>query len=132
MGVATGADRLRWRIVDLLVHGWDLARATGVPAALPDDLAERALPFAQAQLPTQPRAGRFADPQPVPADAPPIDRLAAFTGRPSQGRDELVRARLATRWCRMALWRRQLAGWKLCTSPFHMLAWTASQPASGP
>ena len=82
MGVATGAERLQWRIADLLAHGWDLVQATGVTAELPDDLAEQALTFVRAQLPSQPRAGRFADPQPVRGDAPAIDRLAAFTGRP--------------------------------------------------
>ena len=82
VGVATGAERLQWRIADLLTHGWDLVQATGVVAELPDDLAEQALAFARAQLPAQSRAGRFADPQPVPEDAPAIERLAAFTGRP--------------------------------------------------
>lgn len=81
VGVATGAERLQWRIVDLLAHGWDLVQATGAVAELPDDLAEQALAFAQAQLPSQPRAGRFADPQPVRDNAPAIDRLVAFTGR---------------------------------------------------
>ena len=82
LGVATGAERLRWRIADLLTHGWDLAQATGVPPELPDDLAERAFTFAQAQLPHQSRAGRFADPRPIHDDAPALDRLAALTGRP--------------------------------------------------
>lgn len=82
VGVATGAERVRWRIADLLVHGWDLAQATGVVAELPGDLAEAALNFVRAQLPSQPRAGRFAEPQPVRGDAPAIDQLAAFTGRP--------------------------------------------------
>ena len=82
LGVATGAERLQWRIADLLAHGWDLAQATGVAAEVPDDLAEQALRFVRAQLPSQPRAGRFADPQPIPDNAPAIDRLAAFTGRP--------------------------------------------------
>jgi uncharacterized protein (TIGR03086 family) len=82
VGVATGGERLQWRIVDLLVHGWDLAQATGAVAEPPDDLVEQALTFAQAQLPNQPRAGRFADPRPIPDNAPAIDRLAAFTGRP--------------------------------------------------
>jgi hypothetical protein len=49
---------------------------------LPDDLVEQALTFVRAQLPSQPRAGRFADPQPIRDNAPAIDRLAAFTGRP--------------------------------------------------
>jgi uncharacterized protein (TIGR03086 family) len=82
VGVATGVERLRWRIADLLVHGWDLVQATGVVAELPSDLVEQALTLARAQLPSQPRAGRFADPQPIPDNAPAIDRLAAFTGRP--------------------------------------------------
>ena len=82
VGVATGAGRLQWRIADLLAHGWDLVQATGVAAELPDDLVERALTFVRAQLPSQPRAGRFADPQPIRDNAPAIDRLAAFTGRP--------------------------------------------------
>ena len=82
VGVATGAERIRWRIADLLTHGWDLVQATGVGAELPDDLAEQALTFVRAQLPSQPRAGRFADPRPIADDAPAIERLAAFTGRP--------------------------------------------------
>ncbi len=81
VGVATGASRLRWRIVDLLVHGWDLVQATGVTVELPDDLAEQALTLARSELPGQPRAGRFADPKPISDDAPAMDRLAAFTGR---------------------------------------------------
>ena len=82
VGVATGVERLQWRIVDLLAHGWDLVQATGVVAELPEDLVEQALTFVRAQLPSQPRAGRFADPQPIRDNAPAIDRLAAFTGRP--------------------------------------------------
>ena len=82
VGVATGAERLQWRIADLLAHGWDLVQATGAAAELPGDLAEQALTFVRAQLPSQPRAGRFADPQPIRDNAPAIDRLAAFTGRP--------------------------------------------------
>jgi uncharacterized protein (TIGR03086 family) len=82
IGVATGADRLQWRIVDLLAHAWDLVQATGVVTELPDGLAEQALAFARAQLPSQPRAGRFGDPQPVREHAPAIEQLVAFTGRP--------------------------------------------------
>ena len=82
IGTATGAERLQWRVADLLTHGWDLVQATGVVAELPDDLVEQALTFVRAQLPSQPRAGRFADPQPIRDNAPAIDRLAAFAGRP--------------------------------------------------
>lgn len=81
LGTATGAERLQWRIADLLTHSWDLIQATSVAAELPDDLIEQALAFVQAQLPSQPRAGRFSDPQPIGDDATAISRLAAFTGR---------------------------------------------------
>ena len=82
VGHATGAERLRWRIADLLVHGWDLVQATGVVAEMPRDLVEQALRLVRAQLPSQPRGGRFADPQPIRDSAPAIERLVAFTGRP--------------------------------------------------
>jgi uncharacterized protein (TIGR03086 family) len=82
LGSATGAERLQIRLYDLLAHGWDLAQATGIPARLPEDLAEQALAFVQVQLSRQSRTGRFAEPQPVEETAPAIDRLAAFLGRP--------------------------------------------------
>ncbi|MFE7468339.1 TIGR03086 family metal-binding protein [Streptomyces sp. NPDC057499] len=82
LGSATGAERLQIRLYDLLAHGWDLAQATGIPARLPEDLAEQALAFARAQLSPQSRTGRFAEPHPVEETAPAIDRLAAFLGRP--------------------------------------------------
>ena len=84
LGVSTGGERLRWRIVDLLAHGWDLAQATGIVVEIPDRLTEPALAFAfaQSRLPVQQRSGRFAEPQPVGDGAPALHRLAAFTGRP--------------------------------------------------
>ncbi|MEU7789607.1 TIGR03086 family metal-binding protein [Amycolatopsis sp. NPDC049159] len=81
LGTTTGAERLRWRIADLLTHSWDLAQATGVPAAAPDHLVEQALAFVRAQLPAQDRGSRFGEPHPIDAGAPALDRLAAFTGR---------------------------------------------------
>ncbi len=81
LGAATGAERLKIRLYDLLAHGWDLAQATGQSPELPEDLAEHALSFARTQLATQSRAGRFALAQPVPDDAPAIERLVAFLGR---------------------------------------------------
>lgn len=82
LGSATGAERLNIRIADLLVHGWDLSQATGQPSELPEDLAEEALAFVRAQVLTQPRTGRYGPEQAVGQDAPAIDRLAAFLGRP--------------------------------------------------
>jgi len=81
LGNATGADRLRWRIADLLVHAWDMTEATGQQLDLPDDLAERSLVFAKAALVEGARVGRFAPAQQVADDAPAIERLVAFSGR---------------------------------------------------
>jgi uncharacterized protein (TIGR03086 family) len=82
MGATTNAERMQWRIADLLIHGWDLAQATGAVLELPEDLVEQALALVRAELPGQPRTGRFADPQPIAEGAPAIDRLAACSGRP--------------------------------------------------
>ncbi len=87
LGTATGAERLQIRLYDLLAHGWDLAQATGQPADLPDDLAEQSLAFARTQLTGQARPGRFGPARIVAEQAPAIERLAAFLGRPvSTGR----------------------------------------------
>jgi uncharacterized protein (TIGR03086 family) len=82
LGAATGAERLQIRLYDLLAHGWDLAQATEQPADLPDDLAEQSLAFARTQLTEQARPGRFGPAQSVAEQAPAIERLAAFLGRP--------------------------------------------------
>ncbi|WP_020667529.1 TIGR03086 family metal-binding protein [Amycolatopsis nigrescens] len=83
LGTTTGAVRLSIRIADLLAHGWDLGRATGQPVGhLPDELIEQALLFIREQLTKMPRTGRFEPAQPIAEDAPALDRLAAFLGRP--------------------------------------------------
>jgi uncharacterized protein (TIGR03086 family) len=82
LGTATGAERLQIRLYDLLAHGWDLAQATEQPAGLPDDLAEQSLAFARTQLTGQARPGRFGPAQIVAEQAPAIERLVAFLGRP--------------------------------------------------
>ena len=83
LGTATGAERLKIRLYDLLAHGWDIAQATGQPAELPDDLAAQSLAFARTQLAGQARPGRFGPAQSVAGQAPAIERLAAFLGRPA-------------------------------------------------
>jgi uncharacterized protein (TIGR03086 family) len=82
MGEQSGATIVHMRMNEQLIHGWDLARGTGQPANFPDDLAEEALRFWQSGLGDRPRAGMpFGEPVSLPADAPAIDRLAAFLGR---------------------------------------------------
>jgi uncharacterized protein (TIGR03086 family) len=73
---------LHLRLADVMVHGWDLARATGQHAEYPEDVVEQALAFSLAALPAV-RSDRspFAPPQPVDDDAPALERLAACLGR---------------------------------------------------
>ncbi|MEO8749686.1 MAG: TIGR03086 family metal-binding protein, partial [Allobranchiibius sp.] len=81
-GTVPGNVALHLRIIDLLVHGWDLAQATGQAVRCPDALAEQEFQFTTAMLAGLPPDQRpFAPPQPVADDAPAIDRLAACLGR---------------------------------------------------
>ncbi len=67
---------------DLLVHAWDLAQATDQPFDPPKDVVEPAIASAQMIISPEARDGdTFADEVKPPADATPIQRLAAFTGR---------------------------------------------------
>jgi uncharacterized protein (TIGR03086 family) len=68
--------------LELLVHGWDLATATGQKLPVADDLAAYVLELAQQFITPQVRAGgSFGEPVEVDSQAPAIDRLVAFTGR---------------------------------------------------
>lgn len=82
LGLATGAERLKIRMYDLLAHGWDLAQALGRPADLPADAAEESLAFARADgRAVRPGGGCFGPARPIADAAPAIDRLVAFLGR---------------------------------------------------
>jgi uncharacterized protein (TIGR03086 family) len=83
-GTGPGARLAHVRVVEVLVHGWDLARATGQPAEFPEDVAERALAGARRVLTTRPEGpgAPFGTEVTVPRDAPAVDRLAGFLGRP--------------------------------------------------
>ena len=81
-GTVPGVVALHLRITELLVHGWDLARATGQAATVPDGLAEQELSFSRSKLADIPPDRRpFGPPQPVGGSAPAIDQLAALLGR---------------------------------------------------
>jgi uncharacterized protein (TIGR03086 family) len=66
---------------ELVVHGWDLARATGQHPSWDEDV----LAFVYKEVERTAEQGRamsvYADPVPVPANAPTLDRLLALTGR---------------------------------------------------
>lgn len=68
---------------EVVVHGWDLARATGQDFAPGDAAVLACLEFvASFEVPDGAEDdGLFGPPVQVPADAPPVDRLAGATGR---------------------------------------------------
>jgi hypothetical protein len=71
LGVATGLERLKIRMYDLLAHGWDLAQALGRPADLPEDAAEVARVRVRTGEQSVPAAVVSARPGPSPRTPPP-------------------------------------------------------------
>ncbi|GAA1996151.1 TIGR03086 family metal-binding protein [Nocardiopsis rhodophaea] len=67
---------------ELVLHGWDLARATGQPYACGPAEVDACLAFV-ANVPDDPQAreGLFGPVIDVPEDAPPFDRLLGLSGR---------------------------------------------------
>jgi uncharacterized protein (TIGR03086 family) len=82
IGERSGDLLIQMRTTETLIHGWDLARATGQTPAFPEAVAEQTLASARLTLAGRPRDPRgFGVEQPVPDDAAAIDRLAGFMGR---------------------------------------------------
>jgi len=73
----------RVAINEVVVHGWDLAEATGQDYACDGDLVQAASSFVQSVVAQNPdgSSGLFGPPVAVPQDAPPLDRLIGLTGR---------------------------------------------------
>jgi uncharacterized protein (TIGR03086 family) len=67
---------------ETLVHGWDLAMATGQEPDFDVDVAEASLAHYQSWLPARrPEGSPFSDARDVDEGAPAIARLAAYLGR---------------------------------------------------
>jgi uncharacterized protein (TIGR03086 family) len=66
--------------VDQLVHTWDLAKATGQDATMPDGLAQPAYDLIHGKFDEE-RKGMFKPEVAVADDASPQERLLAYTGR---------------------------------------------------
>jgi uncharacterized protein (TIGR03086 family) len=81
-GEVPGEVFARFVALDGLVHGWDIATATGQPYDPPADLVAAVDGFARQAIGDGMRDGdTFAAATEPPADATPIERLVAFTGR---------------------------------------------------
>lgn len=82
-GPAPGRRLVEQLVIEMLVHGWDLAQAVGHPYDTVQHLAVPALPVVREIYGPLPRTpvSSFAAPQPAPANATPLDHLAAYLGR---------------------------------------------------
>jgi uncharacterized protein (TIGR03086 family) len=84
-GTVPAAMSVNLNVIDVLVHGWDLATAVGLPDELPEDVANFALGFTENMLKPEMRSdapdASFGPAVEVPADAPVGVRLVAFLGR---------------------------------------------------
>lgn len=81
LGEMPGPALAGFTTLDILVHGWDLAKATGQPADLDERLAAHMLGFAEQAITPDTRAPRIGPALAVAEDAPVTDRLVAFLGR---------------------------------------------------
>ncbi|MDT3440725.1 MULTISPECIES: TIGR03086 family metal-binding protein [unclassified Pseudofrankia] len=81
LGDMPGPALAGFTTLDILVHGWDLASATGQPTSLDDDLAGHVLAFASQAITDDFRGTRIGPAIPVEATASVTDRLVGFLGR---------------------------------------------------
>ncbi|QSR25836.1 TIGR03086 family protein [Nocardioides aromaticivorans] len=66
--------------LELLVHAWDFAQATGAVITVSDELVTYVAGLAERVVPGA-RGRAFAEESPAPVDADALTRLAAYTGR---------------------------------------------------
>ena len=66
---------------DSLLHGWDLAKATGQDTTMPDGLPDAAYSMIHGRFTEEQRKGVFKPEVSVAPTASPQERLLAYTGR---------------------------------------------------
>ena len=82
MGSATpAADIAAMLIMEMVLHGWDVAKATGQDYQCGNDLAQAVLETIKAQAELFRQYQGFAAEVPVPDDAPAFDRALSLSGR---------------------------------------------------
>jgi uncharacterized protein (TIGR03086 family) len=80
-GPVPGSVYAGHRFLDVFIHGWDLAAATGQDTALDAGLRQACREVIEPQLEAFRRAGALAGPLPVPAGASDQTRFLALLGR---------------------------------------------------
>ncbi|MFI0483916.1 TIGR03086 family metal-binding protein [Actinomadura sp. 9N215] len=68
-------------LTEVVVHGWDLAKATGQPVDMPEEAVRACLDHVAVFVPNAPVPALWGPAVEVPADAPLIDRVVGITGR---------------------------------------------------
>ncbi|GAA1561057.1 hypothetical protein GCM10009741_77880 [Kribbella lupini] len=77
----TNAEWGRIALTELVVHGWDLAQATGQHLRLPEETVQACYAHVAPFLEAPPVPELWGTPVSVAEDAPLMDRLVAVTGR---------------------------------------------------
>lgn len=80
-GPVPGSVYCGHRFMDVLIHGWDVAKSTGQPTALPPDLVDACWAVLEPQIELLAGSGMFGTAISVPDDADPQARLLAVLGR---------------------------------------------------
>lgn len=80
-GDFTGAEYSAQLFLDLLIHGWDIAKATHQDTRLPPELVEACIPIAQQMTSLARSTGVYGDDLPVSPDADQQTKLLALVGR---------------------------------------------------
>ena len=81
-GEMQGYQIVGYAFLEVLTHGWDLAKAVGLARTIDAGLAEAALASARMWVDAGARTPMLFGPEvTAPEDAPAPDRLAAFLGR---------------------------------------------------
>jgi uncharacterized protein (TIGR03086 family) len=68
-------------LTELVIHAWDIAKATDRSLDLPEPTAQAVFDHVAAFVPTAPVPGLFGPPVEVPPNAVLLDRIVAITGR---------------------------------------------------
>ncbi|MFE9997640.1 TIGR03086 family metal-binding protein [Streptomyces avermitilis] len=84
MAKVSATDIASMVIKELAVHGWDVATATGQEYRVSDGAARFVLAVVETHGDLYRQYDGFADPVPVPDDAPVFDRALASSGRDSR------------------------------------------------
>ena len=80
-GPVPGEVYLGHRFIDVVVHGWDVAKATGQDTTMPDGLAAAAYEVVHGAFTDEQRKGVFKPELEVGRHASPQEKLLAYTGR---------------------------------------------------